>query len=104
PRLDEDERAARVAKPSPWHADGDPARVLRELEAKRALVDAYEQARRTRIKIADEHWGPSGPTGDLSAVERWREHDAVAEALKPHVQRLAAQYVGHPEYRQEWRP
>ncbi|MFE0765417.1 DUF6221 family protein [Streptomyces smyrnaeus] len=81
----------------------DPARVLREVEAKRALVAAYELACRKRTEIADEHWG-AAPSGDLSAVERWKEHDAVAEALKPHVLRRAAVYVDHPDYRAEWRP
>jgi hypothetical protein len=82
----------------------DPARVLREIDADRALVDAYAQACRKRTGIADEHWGAAGPSGDLSAVERWKEHDAVAETLKPHVLRRAAVYADRPGYREEWRP
>ena len=82
----------------------DPARVLREIDADRALVAAYEQACRKRTEIADEHWGAAGPSGGLSAVERWKEHDAVAEALKPHVLRRAAVYADRPGYRDDWRP
>lgn len=81
----------------------DPARVLREIDADRALVATYEQACRKRTEIADEHWGAT-PSGDLSAVERWKEQDAVAEALKPHVLRRAAVYADREGYREEWRP
>ncbi|RSO40130.1 hypothetical protein DMH15_16035 [Streptomyces sp. WAC 06725] len=82
----------------------DPARVLDEVDAGRALVAAYAQACRKRTEVADEHWGAAGPSGDLSAVERWKDHDAAAETLRPHVLHRAAVYADHPAYREEWRP
>lgn len=71
----------------PWITDGrelpepasvlvvhDPARVLREVEAKR--------------RILNDRWG--GPDHE----EMWQHH----------VRLLAAVYSGHPDYRQAWKP
>jgi hypothetical protein len=55
----------------------DPVRVLREVEAKRAIVDEIER------ELADD------PT---SETDRWR------------LSVLAAVYRDHPDYRQEWAP
>lgn len=54
----------------------DPARVLREVEAKRRVVDRYSWLR--------EH----GDTGDMAWV----------------LPLLAAAYADHPDYRPEWAP
>lgn len=82
----------------------DPARVLREIDAKRQMLAAYEDARRKCAEIGNEHWGAAGPSGDPSAVERWKEHDAIAEALKPHLLNQAAAYADRPGYKESWRP
>jgi hypothetical protein len=55
----------------------DPARVLREVEAKRAIVDAYENS--TEGSIVWDVLGFAATT--LAAI--WRDH---------------------PDYRQEWKP
>ena len=101
-QLDEDERYAREARPGPWTADGgmvyvnhptdevvnytesaehiarwDPARVLREVEAKRKIIDELERC---------------GPTTDGHAGLRFA------------VQCLALPYADRSGYRDEWRP
>lgn len=69
----------------------DPARVLREVAAKRAIVDRYA--------LATTQAG----NGRLTLEERvtWA---AAARALFMCVQDLAAVHAGRPEYRQEWAP
>ncbi|MFJ2676419.1 DUF6221 family protein [Streptomyces sp. NPDC087525] len=52
----------------------DPARVLVEVEAQRALIDGH---------AADSHWCPMG--------------DGLFKVL-------ALPYADHPDYRPEWRP
>jgi hypothetical protein len=64
------------ATPLRWIARHDPARVLREAEAKRAVVDRYAWLR--------EH----GDTGDAAWV----------------LLLLAAVYADHPDYQPEWSP
>jgi hypothetical protein len=66
----------------------DPARVLAEVEAKRAIVAEYEQADRySRVT-----WGQS--SADQS---RARTLGKVAALL-------ALPYTDHPEYQEAWRP
>jgi hypothetical protein len=62
----------------------DPTRVLGEVEAKRQVVDEYEETR-------DE-----APPGD--------RYDGQLEALERVVRILALPYAGHKDYREEWRP
>src|SRR5262245_17316529 len=102
-RLDEDEATARqamTALESGWPDyqtyDGPdldaatdyldrfpPARVLREVEAKRAIAGLHHQAERAPNWCAecDEEWFPC-----------------------PTLRHLATVYRDHPDYRQEWRP
>jgi hypothetical protein len=69
-----------------------PARVLREVEAKRAILAAWASAESRRP-----------PKGE------WYEYaqgigDGRADALRDAVKILAAVYGDHPDYRQEWKP
>lgn len=67
----------------------DPARVLREVEAKRRIV------------------GLAGPIVEAVPEDDWGEtmHEtAMAEALRPVLRLLALPYADHPDYRQEWKP
>jgi len=105
-RLDEDEAVARAATPGKWsmgrldeHEIGDawmlklddkrhiarhdPARVLREVAAKRAIVDAYEHLMRTAGIEPSAHFRMLG--------------------LEQAVEHLASVYADHAEYREEWR-
>lgn len=112
-RLDDDAVAARDAKPGPWHADGggvcathptdqvvdysesadhiarhDPARALREVEAKRLLL----------VKLAE--WYSCGPFTDSDVdLPDAVLVDAAAELLPL----FALPYADHPDYREEWR-
>lgn len=65
----------------------DPARVLREIEAKRRLVERYERALENRRAHPD----------DLASA-------GALLALHGTVKVLAMPYADHPDYRDEWRP
>ncbi|MET8773362.1 DUF6221 family protein [Streptomyces sp. NPDC004658] len=112
-RLDEDEQTARAAHAPNWSTDGrrglhygvedgwmadalttgdadhiarhDPARVLREVEAKRMIVERFAD-------LSGEDWKPSAPR-----VVRLQE-------LRDSVRCLAVAYADHPDYRDDWRP
>ncbi|MFF7096385.1 DUF6221 family protein [Streptomyces rubradiris] len=102
-RLDEDEQIARDANASPEMVTGiprsyasapvalhivrhDPARVLRDIEARRGIVDDLAQV----IREGEEYKGP----------DYYEGVDACERTLK----RLALSYADHPAYREEWRP
>jgi hypothetical protein len=59
----------------------DPARVLREVEAKRAFVKEYERYRAERRR----------------AMNGWDTSE-----LSPIIAALASVYADHPDYQQEW--
>lgn len=69
----------------------DPARVLAEVEAKRRIVDGYEDALRVAVVTA-----PAGPLDDMVKY--------TGTALMFAVQCLAAPYADRPGYQPEWRP
>jgi hypothetical protein len=56
----------------------DPARVLKEAAAKRALLDAYEAAREAGSTVG------------------------YREGLRHALRSLASAYAGHDDYREEW--
>ncbi|OPC84203.1 hypothetical protein B4N89_27665 [Embleya scabrispora] len=112
-RLDERERWARAAIPGPWHADGgsvytthptdevtgycggnadhiaahDPARVLRDVAAQRAIIGW--------------HFVQYDVPTDGTWVQVCRcGYDAPCATLR----HLAAVYADHPDYQGEWRP
>ncbi|MDQ0758659.1 DUF6221 family protein [Streptomyces canus] len=66
----------------------DPARVLREIDAKRKLLDEFEQADR----YSRTTWGQSN--ADQSR----------ARTLGKVLRLLALPYADRPGYREEWRP
>ncbi|HUR74434.1 MAG TPA: DUF6221 family protein [Sporichthya sp.] len=70
----------------------DPARVLREVEAKRRIVESYvtAQAKVDRLVGEDE---------TVVAGRAWRE-GALLEVLRT----LALPYDDHDDYREEWKP
>jgi hypothetical protein len=102
-QLDEDEPVARAASDEvvDWIADDAaehgtedegghikrwrPARVLAEVEAKRRLLDVYEEA----VAYYTRH--TSAPAGEVTGLLT-----AVKLAALP--------YAGHPGYRTEWAP
>jgi hypothetical protein len=59
----------------------DPARVLREVAAKRAILGAYESQRAAQFN-----------------------DPAVVDELRDVVQTLASVHSDHPDYRPEWKP
>ena len=70
---------------------GYPARALREVEAKREIVRAYE-------------W-TAARKADGGGIERnYHFRSGQVNALETAVQCLAAVDSDHPDYRQEWKP
>lgn len=115
-RLDEDERAARLAQEvrgvddwtdlvlgvkvegadievaTPHLARCDPARVLREVEAKRAIIAAH-------ATDPDGHCSVC-----LTTRDRWQEDWPLDEWPCQTILAVAAVYSDHPDCRQEWKP
>ena len=112
-RLDEDEAAARAWLPlvrltgsSSWHQEldesnlgpysiaharlHDPARVLREVEAGRAILAKYELGRRTYDPDRDDWFSPAAAM--FGSDMEWLIKTRVAI------------YSDHADYRQEWKP
>lgn len=69
----------------------DPARVLREVEAKRETIRLYEDTLET-IEMLKSH----GQKSDAHAV--------AAESYLNVIRRDAAVYADHPDYNEAWRP
>ena len=100
-RLDEDEREAGEfhredceSLPSPGYTGpfpcncGHPARLLREVAAKRAVLAAYEAVLRDCASVGDPARRP----------RLYGEHDGLRVA----VMHLTAVYSDHPDYDPEW--
>ena len=99
-RLDEDE--AMVAVPHIWPTTFQPARALREVEAKRAILEMYAST------LALVEHPPVMPedhphAGKISARDYMDAKRELA-VLKPAVVALAAIYSDHPDYDPEWEP
>lgn len=69
----------------------DPARVLREVEAKRLILRDLEQA-----ELSLSTAGPGTPPHDLMT--------GAVNTLRRAVRLLAVPYADHPGYRTKWRP
>ena len=74
-----------------------PARVLREVAAKRAILAAYEEAAEHPYDL------PQGIHEGRDDWERERD-DSVLGELEDVARHIAAVYSDHPDYRQEWAP
>jgi hypothetical protein len=125
-RLDEDERAACEAGQDAFSDEygefrsrggelfahvlrHDPARVLREVEAKRRILNAYtaQVAERQRSGVLHDAEMATGGEDSLDVAalmgegiraNTWISH--LGWVLRV----LAAAYADHPDYRQEWKP
>lgn len=71
----------------------DPARALREVEAKRRLLASLEGAEALR-----EH------AEEFVYHDEMERADAVKSELMDLIRGFAAAYSDHPDYREEWRP
>jgi len=99
-RLDEDEERARrvqAALDGGWNYFDetpteliDPARALREVQAKRAMLAKYERGRRLYNPDASDWFSPAAAMfgGDMEWL----------------IGTLAAVWSDHPDYREEWKP
>lgn len=83
----------------------DPARVLREIDSKRRIIDAYETTvlavedlRATRERLSVK--GQDTLMTDLDLESAVHKRDALQGVLRL----LALPYEDRPGYREEWRP
>ena len=102
-RLDEDEASARDVRyiwPTSFEITLNPARVLREVEAGRAILTLHNRTHECPIGSAEQS-AVKGPWLYIAS-----EHVEVAGTEWPctTLRHLAAVYSGHPDYRQEWAP
>lgn len=83
------------ALPTPEHATHvarhDPARVLREVQAKRAVLDLRD-ALTDRRAVLSEY------------TMRTTHTEAGVESYDHVIQHMAAVYADHPQYQSEWAP
>lgn len=74
----------------------DPARALREVEAKRAILTRWEFAR-NQVAVGAVNEGAGYGSADPGWPLRADSHELDARSL-------AAVYSDHGDYRQEWKP
>ncbi len=81
-----------------------PARVLREVEAKRRIIDELVDAREARRKAWANYlaWTDGKPE-PFPGGERSDGPDRIIAGLERAVILLASEYADHPDYRQEWK-
>lgn len=101
-RIDEDEAAAGAAAGSSWVTViidrstsehivlHDPARVLREVAAKRAIIEAADEATSNDMSVDNDR-----RVGSRNMAEEPYVGDLILRAL-------AGVYSDHPDYRTEW--
>lgn len=110
-RLDEDEAAAKAVAGRAWYepddlrfahykdaahiARFDPARMLREVAAKRRRLERYVEQPGYDL--------PDGVNEGRDPDERLRD-EGVKDALETEVREDAAIYDSHPDYDPAWRP
>lgn len=84
-----------------WEADArhiarhDPARVLREVKAKRAVVEAHQY-------LADHDPNEGRDPGCIEDAAQIVTHIAGRETLLQVLRSLAAAYADHPDYDPAW--
>lgn len=126
-RLDEDEAAARAARP--WWpstytpefakedravhiARHDPDRVLAEVEAKRKIIAFHDQwpvLVQTEPKIefsggegVDAYTARMSQQIDWQTTQQYRARFGTEPPTAPMLRALVQVYVGHPDFEEEW--
>jgi hypothetical protein len=77
-------------------------RLRAECEAKRRIVEAFEEER-----VRRDIYNRGYDDGDLTTKDDFRartESNARCRGLEIAMQALALPYADHPEYREEWKP
>lgn len=100
--IDLDEHRARAAIGKARHiVRHDLARVLREVEAKRKIVERVEVHAKKLARLNEQN-----VTGNMTERQQWTRAELgtrLNEASKT-LCLLALSYVDRPGYREEWRP
>ncbi|RBQ21578.1 hypothetical protein DP939_02380 [Spongiactinospora rosea] len=89
----------------------DPARVLRDVEAKRRILDEHAIVYRDVVWLEDDGEGFEERSAELPVCGRCVSKNAafhsrgdVPEGPCVTVHLLALPHDGHPDYQEEWRP
>ena len=80
----------------------DPARVFREVTAKRRILDLY-----ANTLLLVEHppvMGEGHPYAGKISAQDYMDAKRELAVLRPAVTALAAVYSDHPDYKHEWAP
>ena len=100
-----DDRDGRLSADDLMHiARHDPARVLRDVEAKRRIVaeHASEDGHCRTCTVEDREDAPMGTDWDTEPEAIWVRRPVAYPC--PTLRLLALPYADHPDYREEWRP
>jgi hypothetical protein len=89
--------------PGEFIAEHDPARVLREIDAKRLLIDAYELTRGVWGN-ASQRVAAAGDEPSPAHIQIRGHAQSQTGALEDAVKYAATVYANRPGYRDEWRP
>jgi hypothetical protein len=84
-------------------ATHDPARVLREIDAKRQLLDDYTVTARIRDEAA-VRIKAAGSQPDAKDLDTWDRAQREAAILEGPVKLLALPFADRPGYKESWRP
>lgn len=77
----------------------DPARVLREVQAKRRIVDACEECRSSVMAYRSPRWRDAMNEQDK---HEWRKAEARYRVAEDACRALASVYADHPDFDPEW--
>lgn len=81
----------------------DPARVLREVEAKRRIVEDWKRWRAEEVAAKQDYVAWIDERAPREAPRRILD-PALGAGLEYALRTLAVVYSDHPDYRDEWRP
>ena len=82
----------------------DPASVLADIEAKRAILEMWQDPAAVRDLSLHPGADPEHPPQDGRDPDEIEAQVAAAEAIDDVVRLLTAPFAAHPDYRQEWKP
>jgi hypothetical protein len=85
-----------------WSLIYDPARVLREVEVKRRIVELHQPD----MKLPDDWYGNDAKCKECGQLWHWIRESPLPSISRGcrTIRRLAAPFSGEPGYKEEWKP
>lgn len=85
-----------LPKPAHVHVFYDSAQALREIEAKRRIIEEHAPSKTPGVALAER--------GCRSCITAQKWDDRAAESNCLTLRLLGEAYDGHPDYQERWRP